>query len=129
MTTEAITPLRQRMIEDMNARKLGAHSQRSHIYSCKRFAAFLKRSPETATCEDIRGFQLHLAETGTSICNRNRIMTGCKRRSKNPSLEAAEWFGCAGVKIRHPGSLCLIRARARDEGRGALCKGTICGSD
>ena len=36
MTTEAITPLRQRMIEDMNARKLGAHSQRSHIYSCKR---------------------------------------------------------------------------------------------
>ena len=78
MTTEAITPLRQRMIEDMNARKLGAHSQRSHIYSCKRFAAFLKRSPETATCEDIRGFQLHLAETGTSICNRNRIMTGVR---------------------------------------------------
>ena len=78
MTTKAITPLRQRMIEDMNARKLGAHSQRSHIYSCKRFAAFLKRSPETATCEDIRGFQLHLAETGTSICNRNRIMTGVR---------------------------------------------------
>ena len=78
MTTEAITPLRQRMIEDMNARKLGVHSQRSHIYSCKRFAAFLKRSPETATCEDIRGFQLHLAETGTSICNRNRIMTGVR---------------------------------------------------
>ena len=78
MKTEAITPLRQRMIEDMNARKLGAHSQRSHIYSCKRFAAFLKRSPETATCEDIRGFQLHLAETGTSICNRNRIMTGVR---------------------------------------------------
>src|SRR6201981_366069 len=78
MTTEAITPLRQRMIEDMNARKLGAHSQRSHIYSCKLFAAFLKRSPETATCEDIRRFQLHLAETGASICNRNRIMTGLR---------------------------------------------------
>jgi integrase/recombinase XerD len=78
MTTKAITPLRQRMIEDMNARKLGAHSQRSHIYSCKRFAAFLKRSPETATCEDIRRFQLHLADTGTSICNRNRIMTGVR---------------------------------------------------
>src|SRR3974390_573525 len=78
MTTEAITPLRQRMIEDMNARKLGAHSQRSHIYSCKRFAAFLKRSPETATREDIRQFQLHLAEIGVSICNRNRIMTGVR---------------------------------------------------
>src|SRR5436305_13377773 len=78
MRTEAITPLRQRMIEDMNARKLGAHTQRSHIYSCKRFAAFLKRSPDTATLEDLRQFQLHLAETGMSICNRNRIMTGVR---------------------------------------------------
>jgi integrase/recombinase XerD len=78
MTTETITPLRQRMIEDMTARKLGAHTQRSHIYSCKRFAAFLKRSPDTATLEDLRQFQLHLADTGTSICNRNRIMTGVR---------------------------------------------------
>jgi len=49
MTTTAITPLRQRMIEDMNARKLCAGTQRGHILSCKRFAAFLKRSPDTAT--------------------------------------------------------------------------------
>jgi integrase len=78
MSTDAISPLRQRMIEDMNSRKLGAHTQRSHIYNCKRFAAFLKRSPETATREDLRLFQLYLAETGTSICNRNRIMTGVR---------------------------------------------------
>jgi integrase/recombinase XerD len=78
MSTDVVSPLRQRMVEDMNARKLGAHSQRSHIYSCKRFAAFLKRSPDTAALEDIRQFQLHLAETGMSICNRNRIMTGVK---------------------------------------------------
>src|SRR5271166_3218632 len=78
MTTEAITPLRQRMIEDMNSRKLCAHTQRGHIHSCKRLAAFLKRSPETVTCEDLRRFQLHLAETGMSICNRNRIMTGVR---------------------------------------------------
>src|SRR3974390_1766728 len=78
MTTEAITPLRQRMIEDMNARKLGKDTQRGHIYSCKRFAAFLNRSPDTATAEDIRRFQLQLSETGTSICNRNRIMTGLR---------------------------------------------------
>src|SRR5262245_52494853 len=76
MSTQTISPLRQRMIEDMNARKLGAHSQRSHIYSCRRFAAFLKRSPDTATAEDVRQFQLHLAASGMSICNRNRIMTG-----------------------------------------------------
>ena len=76
MSTDAISPLRQRMIEDMSARKLGAHSQRSHISSCKRFAAFLKRSPGTANAEDVRRFQLHLIDTGSSICNRNRIMTG-----------------------------------------------------
>ena len=78
MTTTAITPLRQRMIEDMNARKLCAGTQRGHIRACKRFAGFLKRSPDTATLEDIRRFQLHLADTGVSICNRNRIMTGLR---------------------------------------------------
>jgi site-specific recombinase XerD len=78
MSTLTVSPLRQRMIEDMNARKLGAGTQMGHIRSCKRFAAFLKRSPDTATAEDIRLFQLHLAETGVSIGNRNRIMTGLK---------------------------------------------------
>src|SRR6266705_3586292 len=78
MSTEATSALRQRMIEDMNARKLGAGTQRGHIRSCKRFAAFLKRSPDTATPDDIRRFQLHLAETGVSICTRNGIMTGLK---------------------------------------------------
>ena len=78
MTTRSMSPLRQRMIEDMNARQLGAHSQRSHIYSCERFAAFLKRSPDTATADDVRRFQLYLMESGASIGNRNRIMTGVK---------------------------------------------------
>ena len=78
MSTDAVTPLRHRMIEDMNARKLSAGTQRGHVRSCKRFAAFLHRSPDTATTEDIRRFQLHLAEASVSICNRNRIMTGLR---------------------------------------------------
>ena len=78
MSTDAISPLRQRMIEDMSARKLNPHTQRSHISSCKRFAAYLKRSPDTATADEIRLFQLHLTETKASICNRNRIMTGLR---------------------------------------------------
>src|SRR5262245_39224053 len=72
------TPLRQRMIEDMAARNLNRHTQRSHISSCKRFAAWLKRSPDTATADEVRLFQLHLIESGASICNRNRIMTGVR---------------------------------------------------
>ena len=78
MGTDAISPLRQRMIEDMSARQLHAATQKSHIRACKRFAAFLKRSPDTATADDIRRFQLHLAESGSSICHRNRTMTGLR---------------------------------------------------
>ena len=76
--TNKVSPLRQRMIEDMAARKLNPHTQRSHIHSCKRFAAWLKRSPDTATPDEVRHFQLHLIESGTSICNRNRIITGVR---------------------------------------------------
>jgi site-specific recombinase XerD len=73
-----VTPLRQRMVEDMTARNLGRHSQRSHLYSCERFAAFLERSPDTATADDIRRFQLFVIESASSIGNRNRIMTGVR---------------------------------------------------
>ena len=76
--TNSVSPLRQRMIEDMAARKLNPHTQRSHIYSCTRFAAWLKRSPDTATADEVRRLQLHLIESGSSICNRNRIMTGVR---------------------------------------------------
>jgi site-specific recombinase XerD len=72
------TALRLRMTEDMQGRNLGPHSQRNHLNSCKRFATFLERSPDTATADDIRRFQLFLIESGASICNRNRIMTGVK---------------------------------------------------
>src|SRR5882757_2027178 len=76
--TNTVSPLRQRMIEDMAARKLNPHTRRSHVYSCKRFAAWLKRSPDTATPDEVRRFQLYLIESGASICNRNRIMTGVR---------------------------------------------------
>ena len=73
-----VSPLRQRMIEDMTARGLGQQSQRGHIRACKRFAAYLKRSPETATAEDVRLFQPHLMQSGLTIQNRNRTMTGVR---------------------------------------------------
>ncbi len=70
--------LRRRMTEDMTARNLGPHSQRNYLNSCARLAAFLGRSPDTATADDIRRFQLFLIENGASIVSRNRIMTGVK---------------------------------------------------
>lgn len=77
-TVSTATPLRQRMLEDLAASNLNRHTQRSHIHSCKRFAAWLKRSPDTATADNVRLFQLHLIESGCSICNCNGIMTGVK---------------------------------------------------
>jgi integrase/recombinase XerD len=78
MTRETISLLRQRMIEDMNARNLCEGTQRGHIRACKRFAAFLKRSPDTAEADDVRRFQLHLMQDGASLQTRNRTMTGVR---------------------------------------------------
>jgi integrase/recombinase XerD len=72
------TPLRARMIVDMSGRNLGPASQSSHLRACKRFAAWLGRSPETAKPDDVKYFQQHLVESGTSICTRNQTMTGVK---------------------------------------------------
>ena len=74
----ACSPLRRRMIEDMTGRGLVPDTQRGHIFACKLFAAFLKRSPERATADDIRDFQRHLVDSGRNAHYRNRIMTGVK---------------------------------------------------
>src|SRR5437879_6247176 len=64
MTDEAMSPLRRRVIEDMTIRKLASKTQQGYIRAIKNFAAFLRRSPDTATFEDVRRFQLHLVESG-----------------------------------------------------------------
>jgi site-specific recombinase XerD len=64
MTDEAMSPLRRRMIEDMTIRKLAPKTQQGYIRTVKDFAAFLGRSPDVASFEDVRRFQLHLAESG-----------------------------------------------------------------
>ena len=58
MTQERITPLRRRMIEDMAVRHLASETQRNYIRAVKTLASFLGRSPDTATAEDLRLFQL-----------------------------------------------------------------------
>ena len=66
MTDEAMSPLRRRMIEDMTIRKLAPKTQQGYIRTIKDFAAFLGRSPDTASFEDVRRFQLHLAARNRS---------------------------------------------------------------
>ena len=59
MSEKHLSPLRQRMIEDMTVRKLGPATQRSYIRAVKILSEFLGRSPATATPEDLRRFQVH----------------------------------------------------------------------
>jgi len=67
MTDKAISPLRQRMIEDMTIRKLSPKTQHDYVQRVKNFAAFLGRSPDTASFEDVRRYQLHLAASGVGV--------------------------------------------------------------
>ena len=66
MTEERTTPLRERMMEDMRIRGMGDKAQKAHIRAVKDFAKFLKRSPDTATPEELRAYQLHMTDTGVS---------------------------------------------------------------
>jgi len=74
----AITPLRQRMLDDMRMRKLCDKTQTGYIRAVRQLAAFLERSPDTATVEDLRRFQLHLVDRGTSPITLNATITGLK---------------------------------------------------
>ena len=63
---EKTTPLRARMIDDMRIRGMGEKARKAHIRAIKDFAGFLGRSPDTATPEDLRAYQLHMTEAGVT---------------------------------------------------------------
>lgn len=75
---QAISPLRQRMIDDMTIRKMAPKTQAAYIRAVKNFTDFLGRSPDTASPEDLRRFQLHLAQTGTSAPTQNATVTALR---------------------------------------------------
>jgi integrase/recombinase XerD len=62
--SQPMSPLRQRMLEDMAMRGLREDTQRDYARFVRSFAAFLRRPPDTATAEDIRRVQVHQAESG-----------------------------------------------------------------
>ena len=76
--TTTLDPVFQRMIEDLVARNRGPASQKHMLRAYKRFATWLGRSPGTATADDLRNFQRHLAETKVSTSTRNATMSGLR---------------------------------------------------
>ncbi len=67
--TQNTSLLRQRMSDDMTLRKFSPKTQTGYIRVVKKFTQFLGRSPDTATPEDLRRYQLHLVEQGISNCS------------------------------------------------------------
>jgi site-specific recombinase XerD len=78
MTDKAISPLRRRMIEDMTIRKFAPKTQASYIRAVKNFTVFLGRSPDQASAEDLRRYQLHLASSGVSVPSQNATVTALR---------------------------------------------------
>jgi integrase/recombinase XerD len=77
-TTKGASPLRLRMIDDMRLRRLERRTQEAYIRGVCRLAKYLGHSPQTATAEDLRRFQLHLVEAGVSPITLNATITAVK---------------------------------------------------
>lgn len=76
--SETISPLRQRMLDDMRMRQLAPKTQSHYLRAVRQFTAFLGRSPDTAAIEDLRRYQLHLVDHGISPVSLNAAITGLK---------------------------------------------------
>lgn len=95
MTDERIAPLRARMIEDMRIRGTGEKAQKSHSRAIKDFAQFLGHSPDTATPEELRAYQLHMTDCGVTPSTFNTRIMGlrfffgitCGREDMKPFMQ------------------------------------------
>src|ERR1700675_4587611 len=108
MSEKPISPLRQRMLEDMSMRRFVPDTQREYIGAVKRLATFLGRSPDTATPEELRAFQLHLTETGAQPPTINAVAKNYyeqETRSSEQFLKEVIGIlyrvGAVGVKLRN----------------------------
>src|SRR5258707_10891468 len=78
MTEAPISPLRRRMIEDMTIRKFAPRTQEGYIRAVKGFSAFFGASPDRASFEDLRRYQLHLVASGAGSPTINHSVTALR---------------------------------------------------
>ncbi|GAC30170.1 tyrosine-type recombinase/integrase [Brumicola pallidula] len=106
---KAISPLRQRMIDDMNMRKLSPKTQIGYLRAVTKLGKYLKRSPAHATVEEVRQFQIALVEQGTSNNTINSTLIGLKfvfcKTLKRP--EVLENLSCVPIPRKLPEILSL----------------------
>lgn len=77
-TPKPVSPLRQRMLDDMRMRKFGEKTQLDYVRAVRNFTQYLRRSPDSATVEDLRNYQLHLVDHGISPASLNAAISGLK---------------------------------------------------
>ena len=107
-SNKSISPLRQRMIDDMTLRKLNPKTQTGYIRAVKKLTCFLGRSPDTATAEDLRLFQLHLVELGVSSITLNATINP---HSTTPALHLVQ--RSRGFLPRGLADACPLTSRPR----------------
>jgi len=108
-STQVVSPLRQRMIEDMRLRKLNGKTQIAYVRAVRRLAGFLRRSPDTATGEDLRRFQLHMVDQGISSMTINATISGL-RFFFEITLERGELMAMMSP-VREPRKLPVVLSR------------------
>jgi integrase/recombinase XerD len=108
-TTKPVSPLRQRMIEDMALRKLAPKTQSHYLRAVINLTCFLGRSPDTATPEDLRRYQLHLVENGISSIMLNHTITAL-RFFFGVTLDHAEVMARMS-SVREPRKLPVVLSR------------------
>lgn len=107
--TAAISPLRQRLIDDMNMRRFSRETQRNYVRDVGRFATFLGRSPHTATADDLRRFQIEQREAGVPTPTMNSIVSAL-RFLFTCTLDRPD-LARRLVRVAHPRSLPVVLSR------------------
>jgi integrase-like protein len=121
MTDEAMSPLRRRMIEDMTIRKFAPKTQHDYVQRVKNFAAFLGRSPDTASFEDVRRYRLHLAESSVGVPTINQTVSTLRflrsrsgtPRSSSIRMPFMSRASCIAAQLRHPSARAESRCSRR----------------
>jgi site-specific recombinase XerD len=78
ISATVVSPLRQRLIDDMNMRRFLPETQRNYLRDVGRFATFVGRSPDRATAEDLHRFQIEQGEAGMPAPTMNSIVSALR---------------------------------------------------
>jgi integrase/recombinase XerD len=104
-----ISPLRQRLIDDMTMRRFSPETQRNYVRDVGRFATFLGRRPDMATAEDLRRFQIEQRDGGVPTPTMNSIVSALRffftHTIDRPDLARKL------IRVAHPRNLPVVLSR------------------